>query len=38
MKFAIIYGVSQMIFGILLKGVNTLYFKDYLSFFFEFIP
>ncbi|CAD8156140.1 unnamed protein product [Paramecium pentaurelia] len=38
MKFAIIYGVSQMIFGILLKGVNNIYFKDYLSFVFEFLP
>ena len=38
MKFAIIYGVSQMIFGILLKGVNNIYFKDYLSFVCEFLP
>ena len=27
-----------MIFGILMKGVNNLYFKNYLDFFCEFIP
>jgi len=38
MKFAIIFGVSQMMFGILLKGANNLYFKNYLEFVCEFIP
>ena len=38
MKLSVIFGVFQMIFGIVLKGLNDNYFKDYLSFFFEFIP
>jgi len=38
MKFAVIFGVSQMMFGILLKGVNCIKFGLKLDFFFEFIP
>lgn len=38
MKMSIIIGVLHMILGILLKGSNNLYFKDYAGFFFEFIP
>lgn len=38
MKLSIIVGVSHMMFGILLKGWNTLYQRKYLDFFFEFIP
>ena len=38
MKMAVTLGVTQMIFGILLSLSNHLYFKDYLSVFFEFIP
>ncbi|TDH71278.1 hypothetical protein CCR75_006601 [Bremia lactucae] len=38
MKISVIFGIVQMTFGILLKGWNTLYFRDYSTFFFEFIP
>lgn len=38
MKLAVILGVLQMSLGLLLKGFNTWYFKDKLSFYFEFIP
>ncbi|CAD8075273.1 unnamed protein product [Paramecium primaurelia] len=38
MKLSVILGVIHMLFGILMKGVNTLYFKNYLDFFCEFIP
>jgi V-type H+-transporting ATPase subunit a len=38
MKIAVIFGVAQMSIGVLLKGMNFLYFKQYLAFFFEFIP
>ena len=38
MKLSVIIGVIQMTFGIILKGVNDLLFKNYLNFFFEFIP
>lgn len=38
MKLAVILGVSQMLLGICLRGMNHIYFKDYLGFVFEFIP
>lgn len=38
MKISVIFGIVQMTFGILLKGWNTLYFRDYSTFFFEFVP
>lgn len=38
MKLAVIIGVTQMSLGIFMKGLNSLYFKKYLDFFFEFIP
>jgi len=38
MKLAIILGVSHMIFGIFLRGLNNLYFRQWLDFFFEFLP
>ncbi|CAD8074247.1 unnamed protein product [Paramecium primaurelia] len=38
MKTAIIVGVTQMVFGILLKGWNCLYQRKYIDFFFNFIP
>ncbi|CAD8069646.1 unnamed protein product [Paramecium primaurelia] len=38
MKLSVILGVTHMLFGILMKGVNTLYFRNYLDFFCEFIP
>lgn len=38
MKFAIIIGVIQMTIGIVLNGMNTLYFKNYVNFFHQFLP
>jgi len=38
MKWSVIIGVFQMVIGIILRGLNNLYFKDYLGFYFEFIP
>jgi V-type H+-transporting ATPase subunit a len=38
MKLSVIFGVTQMIFGICLKGINSYYFKAPLELFFEFIP
>ena len=38
MKLSVIVGVIQMTLGIILRGLNNLYFKDYIGFFFEFIP
>ncbi len=38
MKLSVILGVIQMIFGIFLRGMNAIYFKNTLDFVFEFIP
>lgn len=38
MKMSVILGISQMIFGVCLKGVNAIYFRSYLDFFCEFFP
>lgn len=38
MKLSIVVGVIHMSLGIVLKGLNKLKFRDYLSFFFEFFP
>lgn len=38
MKLSVILGVGQMVLGITLKGLNSLYFKSKMDFFFEFIP
>lgn len=38
MKLSVILGVIQMIFGIVLRGMNAIYFHNTLDFFFEFIP
>ena len=38
MKWSVIIGVIQMTLGIFLRGLNNLYFGDYLGFFLEFIP
>ena len=38
MKMSVIIGVLQMILGLFLKGINGIYFRDYIDFFFEFIP
>ncbi len=38
MKTSVIFGVAQMLLGILLKGFNNVYFRQWIDFFFEFIP
>ena len=38
MKWSVIVGVIQMTLGIVLRGLNNLYFQDYIGFCFEFIP
>lgn len=38
MKFSVIFGIIHMTGGIILKGMNDIYFKDYVGFIFEFIP
>ena len=38
MKMSVIIGVLQMILGLFLKGMNGIFFADYIDFFFEFIP
>ena len=38
MKWSVIIGVLQMTLGIILRGLNNLYFKDYVGFIFEAIP
>ncbi|EQC28004.1 hypothetical protein SDRG_14276 [Saprolegnia diclina VS20] len=38
MKLSVILGITQMGFGILIKGWNALYFEDYPTFFFDFLP
>ena len=38
MKFSVIFGVFQMTLGIILKGLNFIYEKNYLENLFVFIP
>lgn len=38
MKMSVILGITQMIFGVILKGTNALYFKSKLDFYTEFCP
>jgi V-type H+-transporting ATPase subunit a len=38
MKLAVILAILQMSMGIIMKGLNSLYFKKPLDFIFEFIP
>ncbi len=38
MKLSIVFGVTHMIIGIINKGMNALYFKDFSTLLFEFIP
>lgn len=37
MKLAVVIGVSQMLLGILIKGLNCIYFGKAIDFLFEFI-
>ncbi len=38
MKFAVIVGVLQMVFGLLMKGLNCIKFRECSEFLFVFIP
>jgi V-type H+-transporting ATPase subunit a len=38
MKLSVILGIIQMIFGIMLKGANNVFFRDVPTFLFEFVP
>lgn len=38
MKMSIIIGVTHMLLGITLKGLNNLKFKMYTDFIFDFLP
>jgi len=38
MKTSIVFGVIHMLVGISMKGINSIYFRDFLGFFFEFLP
>ncbi|CAI2384062.1 unnamed protein product [Moneuplotes crassus] len=38
MKIAVIFGVSQMSLGILMKAMNAIHFRQSLDFFYEFVP
>lgn len=38
MKISVIFGIAQMSIGIFMKAANSLYFKRYVDFIFEFIP
>ena len=37
MKWAVIVGVSSMVFGILMKAANSCYFREWLTFFFSIV-
>ncbi|CAN0063880.1 unnamed protein product, partial [Hapterophycus canaliculatus] len=38
MKLSVVLGVTQMTFGVCLKAMNAVYFKESLDFFYECIP
>lgn len=38
MKLAVIFAVLQMCMGITMKAFNSVYFRKWVDFFFEFIP
>lgn len=38
MKLSIVLGVTHMCLGILMKGINTIYFVEIIDFVFEFVP
>ena len=38
MELAVIIAVIHMSFGIVMKGVNALYFKNWIPFVCEFVP
>lgn len=38
MKLAVVIGVAHMSMGVVMKGLNALYFRQTVNFVFEFIP
>jgi len=38
MKISVILGVMQMSLGVCMKALNSIYFKNKLDFYYEFIP
>lgn len=38
MKFAVIFGIAQMILGVVLKFMNNIYMKDWVDFWCEAVP
>jgi V-type H+-transporting ATPase subunit a len=38
MKFSVIVGISHMLIGVVIKGINTVYFKNSMEFYHEFLP
>jgi V-type H+-transporting ATPase subunit a len=38
MKLAVILGITQMTGGVILRGINSVYFRQWLDFYCEFIP
>lgn len=38
MKMSVVLGIVQMTIGICLRGINSLYFRNYLEFYTEFLP
>jgi len=38
MKLAVIFAILQMSLGVIMKGLNSIYFKKPIDFIFEFIP
>lgn len=38
MKLSIVIGVLHMSLGIFMKGLNSIFFNNYIDFFFEFVP
>lgn len=38
MKLSVIFAILQMSLGIIMKGLNSLYFRKTVDFLFEFIP
>lgn len=38
MKMAVIFAIIQMSMGILMKGLNSIHFRNRLDFWFEFVP
>lgn len=38
MKLAVIFGILQMSIGVIMKGLNSIHFRNCVDFCFEFVP